>query len=98
MDALQAAQSVYDSTIKNLAGKTLELDAAMALQVATFCAQLAQAEAAQRQAVALEQMAKTSAENLELLNHLHGIKAREVKIAQQEMLLSQLMREWTERQ
>lgn len=54
MDALQAAQRVYDSTIRNLAGKEVELDVATALEVATFCAVLAQAEQMKRIADALE--------------------------------------------
>lgn len=57
MDALQAAQSIYNSTIKNLAGKEVELDIEIALATATFAATLAQAEAAQRQAAALERVA-----------------------------------------
>lgn len=54
MDALLAAQSIYDSTIKNLAGKEIELELATSLQVATFCATLAQAEQLKRIADELE--------------------------------------------
>lgn len=52
MNTLQAAQSIYNSTIKNLAGKEVELDVQEALAVATFCTGLAQAEAAAEQVIA----------------------------------------------
>lgn len=57
MDALQAAQSVYDSTIRNLANKELVVDGVEALAIATFCSTLAQAEAAREQAAQLTRIA-----------------------------------------
>lgn len=53
MDALQAAQSIYDSTIRNVANTDVELEADYALRIATFCATLAQAEATERVAMQL---------------------------------------------
>lgn len=53
MDALQAAQRIYESTFANLADKVLEVNVEQALQIATFCASLAQAEQLKRIADAL---------------------------------------------
>lgn len=54
MDAFQAAQSIYESTFANLANKELLVDVDHALQIATFCAALAQAEQLKRIADLLE--------------------------------------------
>jgi hypothetical protein len=77
MDALQAAQRIYDSTFRNLADKTLELDVDTALAIATFCATLAQAEQSKRIADALY----FGKDNVEIADILHAIyeKLDEVK-------------------
>ncbi len=86
MDALQAAQRIYDNTIRNLAGQEIELDVTTSLEMATFCAALAQAEQLKRIADASERQAAAVERRNELLEEYNKVSREQHIIYRSEVI------------